>query len=285
MKERIINDIFKYGLIGCFDCHGNRIKMNKDIPSLPFLEDVPEYLLVIMPEALNYNFKYRDPYSGSIFSTLDVRQNFYKEWIPAVKHRSDFVDINNLVLKVANRHWPIISKVEHIVKLADSGHKMRCFVFKRCAFDKSYNSGSLSYIQLRDLDEKCPERIQNWYRDLIGLPVHIDYTSIANRYKSSEDHVIDSWRYSLDSYHEFCKRAQSNQKLPEIKNVIFNDPATIVFWEDGTKTVVKNDDRYKSGKLKPYDPEKGLSMAISKKALGNDGKYYNKFRKWLPKED
>ena len=26
---------------------------------------------------------------------------------------------------------------------------------------------------------------------------------------------------------------------PEIKNVIFNDPATIVFWTDGTKTVVK----------------------------------------------
>ena len=27
--------------------------------------------------------------------------------------------------------------------------------------------------------------------------------------------------------------------LTEIKNVIFNDPATIVFWSDGTKTVVK----------------------------------------------
>lgn len=35
-----------------------------------------------------------------------------------------------------------------------------------------------------------------------------------------------------------------NNNLPEfdskqIKNVIFNDPATIVFWKDGTKTVVK----------------------------------------------
>lgn len=27
--------------------------------------------------------------------------------------------------------------------------------------------------------------------------------------------------------------------LPEIKKVIFNPPATIVFWLDGTKTVVK----------------------------------------------
>ena len=28
-------------------------------------------------------------------------------------------------------------------------------------------------------------------------------------------------------------------KDPKIKNVIFNDPATIVFWSDGTKTIVK----------------------------------------------
>lgn len=63
-----------------------------------------------------------------------------------------------------------------------------------------------------------------------------------------------------------------------IKNVIFNDPATIVFWSDGSKTVVKahNDD---------YDPEKGLAMAIAKKALGNEGNYYNIFKKWLPKDD
>ena len=63
-----------------------------------------------------------------------------------------------------------------------------------------------------------------------------------------------------------------------IKNVIYNDPATIVFWSDGTKTVVKAKDE-------PFDPEKGLAMAIAKKALGNEGNYYNVFKKWLPKED
>ena len=51
----------------------------------------------------------------------------------------------------------------------------------------------------------------------------------------------------------------SRQKaLCKIKNVIFNDPATIVFWNDGTKTVVK------CGKNDTFDPEKGLAMAISK---------------------
>ena len=63
----------------------------------------------------------------------------------------------------------------------------------------------------------------------------------------------------------------------DIKNVIFNDPATIVFWGDGTKTVVKALDE-------PYDPEKGLAMAIAKKFLGNNHAYYDQFKRWIPKK-
>ena len=71
----------------------------------------------------------------------------------------------------------------------------------------------------------------------------------------------------------------SSSHIPEIKNVIFNDPATIIFWEDGTKTVVKCQDGDE------FDPEKGLAMAIVKKAYGNKGSYCNKLKKWLPKEE
>ena len=66
--------------------------------------------------------------------------------------------------------------------------------------------------------------------------------------------------------------------IPAIKNVIFNDPATIIFWSDNTKTVVKAQDE-------AYDPEKGMAMAIAKKALGNQGNYCNVFKKWLPEEE
>lgn len=62
-----------------------------------------------------------------------------------------------------------------------------------------------------------------------------------------------------------------------ITNVIFNEPATIVFWSDGTKTVVKTQGEDE------YDPEKGLAMAIAKKHMGNKGSYYNEFDKWLGK--
>lgn len=43
--------------------------------------------------------------------------------------------------------------------------------------------------------------------------------------------------------------------------VIRNGPATIVFWKDGTKTVVKCHDE-------DYDPEKGLAMALCRKLWG-----------------
>ena len=63
-----------------------------------------------------------------------------------------------------------------------------------------------------------------------------------------------------------------------ISDVVFSGPATVVMWSDGTKTVVK------CGDGDTVDHEKGLAMAIAKKALGNKGNYYNVFREWLPEE-
>lgn len=48
------------------------------------------------------------------------------------------------------------------------------------------------------------------------------------------------------------------------EKVIFNEPATIVIWKDGSKTVVK------CQKNDEYDPEKGLALCFMKKALGNN---------------
>lgn len=64
-----------------------------------------------------------------------------------------------------------------------------------------------------------------------------------------------------------------------IKNVYFNDPVTVVMWNDGTKTIVRCSEN------DFYDPEKGLAMAIIKKVYGNDNKFHKIFKKWLPDED
>lgn len=83
---------------------------------------------------------------------------------------------------------------------------------------------------------------------------------------------VDISRCACGSYHYEPKTLRM---LPEIADVIFSGPATIVQWKDGTKTVVK------CNKGENFDPEKGLVMAITKKALGNKGNYYETIRKWM----
>ena len=97
---------------------------------------------------------------------------------------------------------------------------------------------------------------------------HID--SMTSRITSRNEYQEINACAHLSPYNEF------NPYEPE--KVIFNDPATIVFWKDGTKTVVK-------AVYEPFDKEKGLAMAIAKKALGNKGKYFNVFKKFINESD
>ncbi len=76
----------------------------------------------------------------------------------------------------------------------------------------------------------------------------------------------------------------TNKKLAmptPIKQVIFNGPATIVYWKDGGKTVVK----CQEGAVN--DPEKGFAMAVARHyfcdILGLS-RYDGIFKKYLPKE-
>ncbi|WP_290233599.1 hypothetical protein [Bacteroides acidifaciens] len=62
------------------------------------------------------------------------------------------------------------------------------------------------------------------------------------------------------------------------EKVIFNEPATIVIWKDGSKTVVK------CQKGDSYDPEKGLALCFMKKALGNKGNFNNILKSELSSE-
>ena len=63
--------------------------------------------------------------------------------------------------------------------------------------------------------------------------------------------------------------------IPKIKDVIFNNPATIVIWADGTKTVVK------VKKKEKYDKRTGLAMCICKKYYGE--KFHRIFKDWCEK--
>lgn len=64
--------------------------------------------------------------------------------------------------------------------------------------------------------------------------------------------------------------------IPRIKKVIFNPPATIVLWKDGTKTVVK------CMEGDSFSEWTGLSLCICKKLLGKD--FHRFFRKYCNDE-
>lgn len=64
-----------------------------------------------------------------------------------------------------------------------------------------------------------------------------------------------------------------------IKKVHFNNPLTVVLWQDGTKTIVKCSDN------EVFDPEKGLAMAITKKVFGNKYAYHEQIKKLLPEPE
>lgn len=91
---------------------------------------------------------------------------------------------------------------------------------------------------------------------------------------------IDGVCGGREEYVKYCKSdIEATRSLCHgIKNVIFNNPATIVFWNDGTKTVVKAQEG------EEYIYEVGLAMAIAKKYFGNKGSYYNNISKWVEKQ-
>ena len=152
----------------------------------------------------------------------------------------------------------------------------------------NFSNSNFTFKDLRD----CTLIMKNGTK----IPVAIDYIeTTADTFPKFEGHITGSARVSYRSFYDIRNDAEvprntyrnilnstygiGSLRIPEIKNVIFNDPATIVFWEDGTKTVVKCQDGDE------FDPEKGLAMAIVKKAYGNKSNYCNKMKKWLPKEE
>lgn len=88
-----------------------------------------------------------------------------------------------------------------------------------------------------------------------------------------------NWRIRSGALYPRCvgNKTASATNTAAIKNVIFAPPATIVYWSDGSKTVVKCSEK------DVFDPEKGLAMAIAKRCGGNKGSYYKEIQSWVEK--
>lgn len=79
-------------------------------------------------------------------------------------------------------------------------------------------------------------------------------------------------QYDYDLFNSIINSLKKQKSLAPEK-VIYNDPATIIFWNDGTKTVVKAHDGDQ------YDPVVGFLLAVMKRFYGNKSDYNDILRK------
>lgn len=137
-------------------------------------------------------------------------------------------------------------------------------------------------VESLDIEQISPYDIPKVYAEISGF-LDIDIKELS-RYRVLNDfkefiekrlnaNNIEGWKKT-----QRVKNLDSRM-VPDIKNVIFNDPLTIIVWSDGTKTFVK------ASENDVYDPEKGMALAIAKKAMGNKYSYHDEIRKWINKDE
>jgi hypothetical protein len=158
----------------------------------------------------------------------------------------------------------IADRLYEYEQLGYTPEELKAFIYEHQAYRFAVNSiyGKTSDIDVASLYPK----------QMYVIPARCNGKTELER-RIYEEMYIKNDIASVRKRHDEWVINQLRPKTPEIKDVIFNDPATIVFWTDGTKTVVKATNE-------AFDPEKGLAMAISKKFFGNKGNYFNQIKKW-----
>lgn len=114
------------------------------------------------------------------------------------------------------------------------------------------------YVAEHAIDDQIPAPYWAW-ENPVNMP---KFEELSDKF------IVKNIKEDNDMYKpsdEFCMKQLGIKEVCDlrIKRVIFNKPATIILWEDGTKTVVKCQpgDR--------YDKEKGFAFALMKKIYGS----------------
>ena len=103
-----------------------------------------------------------------------------------------------------------------------------------------------------------------------------------------------TFEYESDKYYDSIEEMCKHEKLDIpvlnvygqrwhcvsfVKRVIINNPATIVLWEDGTKTICK------CAEGDTFDAEKGIAMCFLKKMFGNPSQVRKFIGKWAEENE
>lgn len=170
------------------------------------------------------------------FMNLNPESSWAKSWPQTYAYVAAHAIAKNNWAQVVDDRKPMINYWRR-PDLAKDEHSMDAF---------KYLAECLPYVMTA-----------NQAREALGMPKVEDDKFIVKNIKEDNDMYRPS--------DEFCMKQLGIKEVCDlrIKKVIFNKPATIILWEDGTKTVVKCQpgDR--------YDKEKGFAFALMKKIYGS----------------
>lgn len=129
--------------------------------------------------------------------------------------------------------------------------------------DGTLNPNIAKYCEVTTVEQRYGEALK--IEMVVREPINMDTTT--------RKLLSDYW----DLMHSPKKTTHRERDL--VERVVHNPPATIVFWKDKTKTVVKQQD----GDV--YDPEHGFMAACTKKLFGNDNQFNYEIKWYVPKRE
>ena len=149
------------------------------------------------------------------------------------------------------------------------------YTWKNTKTDKNYK---LYKIKTKFNDDTCDFIVADSnFNKTITLPngrIRKLFSSYFCYYSEADREVAERYIENYTDCIPDKSEKESEEDTSNIKKVIFSAPATVIYWNDGTKTVSVARDE-------PYDPEKGLSICFTKKLLGNKYKSMDEFYKLL----
>ena len=112
---------------------------------------------------------------------------------------------------------------------------------------------------------KIPRRSTEEETITAGVRSGKTYLTQIGRCKN-KDNGFDSIIYQMEKKRKFTEGGNSMKKI-DVEKIIFNNFKTIVFWNDGTKTIVSM-----SQEERNFDPEDAFRAAYTKKMYGTNSK-------------
>lgn len=137
----------------------------------------------------------------------------------------------------------------HLIENIDELKREWCRIYGGTRYCKLYMNYMTYQALIREIYDNIPTPYSNTYTGeygiVLGLDIEIDNTMEPFTFMIKEDKQMDFNNINIPNFlggYGFTPRNKKN--LP--KKYIINKGATILFWEDGTKTVVKRakDDEY-----------------------------------------